>query len=244
MSAFIRNLSNKVFFLLVLLAAQSIVHAEQVLSVEDGGSYSIKVSATEITRLHVDGGRLDKVWGLSSRWSAQPDQTSGELFIKSVATSDRRAFSFIVRDNFGNTYTLVASPMDVPSETVQLKPKNKKLVGQGTTDKAGSSQAYINSVKALMRDMVRGNELNYSVNIFSHEVPLWKETVITWTKQYVTNALVGDLYRIENKTDAEMVLDEREFSNFGGNVRAVALRDLVLQPHQTTDLFIIRGQEF
>ena len=51
----------KIITSLFLLLFSILSFASQTISVEDNGTYKIKVSSTELTRITVDGGRVKKV---------------------------------------------------------------------------------------------------------------------------------------------------------------------------------------
>lgn len=224
-----------VFFGLISAAAL----AAQQLSVEDGKSYSIKVSANELTRIVVKQGRIAKAWANTNAWRLEPDKSSGEIFVRGVSTP-RKAFSFFIKDSFGNTYTLVAQPFDVPSETVELEPKTRKLAGDAAQE-ARSSQSYVGGLKVLLRDLASGNTKSYFCKESGEEVPLWNEAKINLLTQCDNGFLQGDVYLLNNVSSGDMVLSEKEFAHFGRDVRAVALEHLQLKAGQGTRLYIVRG---
>lgn len=212
--------------------------AAQHLQVDDGRSYSIKVSANELTRISVERGRLEKAWALNTNWDVKPDKDAGEIYIR-PKDGQKKAFSFFVRDNYGNTYTLVAMPYDIPSETIVLEPTRR-------VSKVKSSelqnQSYVQQIKGLIKDMANGVEDNYLVTVRGDAIPLWKETKITLSRQYEVNDLIGEIYRIENASGKPLVLDEQEFVGFGDRVKAVSLEANVLQANEATRLYVVRAQ--
>lgn len=227
------------FFFVVASFIATAAFAAQQLTVEDGKSYSIKVSANELTRLVVKQGRIDKAWANTNAWRLEADKSSGEIFVRGV-TAPRKAFSFFIKDSFGNTYTLVAQPYDVPSETVELEPKTRKLAGNAAKEARGN-QPYVGDIKSILRDLASGNIKNYFCSESGEEVPLWAETQINLLTQCDNGSLQGDVYLISNISGGDMVLSEKEFANFGKDVRAVALEHLQLKTGQATRLYVVRG---
>jgi conjugal transfer pilus assembly protein TraK len=212
--------------------------AVQKVSVEDGGSYTVKISATELTRISVLRGRIDKAWANTGSWKLEADKTSGEVFIR-PSGGLRKTFGFFVRDSFGNTFTLVAQPLDIPAETIQLDPMSRKA---GNKVELGE-QPYLSGIKSLLKDMANENRDTYFCREVGDEVPLWNETKIHLVAQCDNGFLSGDEYVINNVSGKELVLSEREFAQFGKDVRAVALEHLVLQANESTRLYIVRGAQ-
>lgn len=214
------------------------VFAAQQVAVEDGKSYQIKVSTNELTRIVVKQGRIEKAWANTNAWRLEPDKSSGEIFIRGVV-QPRKAFSFFIKDSFGNTYTLVAQPFDVPSETVELEAKTRKLAGGATSEAA--NQTHVVGIKNLLRDMASGKTDGYFCKEMGEEVPLWQEAKISLLTQCDNGFLQGDMYVLNNVSSGDMVLSEKEFANFGQGVLAVALEHQQLKAGQGTRLYIVRG---
>lgn len=216
-----------------------VASAAQEVSVEDGKTYSIKVSTNELTRISVQQGRIEKAWANTQAWRLEPDKTSGELFLRGIALP-RKTFSFFVKDSFGNTYTLIAQPYDIPSDTVELRPKTRKLpVGDATQSLAG--QAYVNGIKSILKDMASGNTAALVCKDAGEDVPLWNEAKIKLVTHCENGFLLGDTYTLHNISKGDMVLSEKEFGNFGEDVRAVAIEQLQLKAGESTRIYIVRG---
>ena len=228
----------KLILVLVALCHAIIAAASQEIEIKDGGTYKVKVSSSELSRFTVQDGRIDKAGVGYNSWDAKPDKDSGELFIK-PRDSNKSPFSFFLRDSFGNTVTLIAMPMDIPSETITLKPATKKVAR--TKDGGDAGQAFVDDIKTLIKDMVSGNLDPYLVEDMGDDVPLWKEAKITFDKRYTATTLVGEQYTLTNISGGKMTLDEREFASFGDQLKAVSLEKLVLEPAESTRLFIVRG---
>lgn len=231
--------SLKYFSTLVLgLGLAASANALQRVKVDDGGTYQVKISATELSRISVKGGRIEKVWAVNSVWDTKPDKDTGELYIKPKGDS-RQPFSFFVRDSLGNTYTLVALSLDVPSESIVLEPKSRQT--QQTAQPANQNQSYVSQIKAMVRDMVEGNREAYLVEDVHEKVPLWKEAEIRIDVRFTGVTLLGEQYSIVNISGKTLNLDEREFASFGDKVKAVALQSNVLAPQESTTLYVVRG---
>lgn len=224
-----------------LLCSTMNVVATQEYRVKDGDTITIKLSSHDLTRIAIEGGRLDKVWGVPGQAEITPDKDKGEAFVR-ASPGAPAAISFFARDDMGSTYTIVAQQFDVPSETVILKPMSaKKSKDQSATYK---SVPLVESIKRLMKamatDVVLDGYISDSVNV---DVKLWKETKITLQKSYSSKELLGEVYQVKNVSGNTMNFQEREFLDFGSHVQAVALEVLELANGESTLLFIVRRNE-
>ncbi|PCS24013.1 type-F conjugative transfer system secretin TraK [Candidatus Enterovibrio escicola] len=223
----------------LMLSSVNKAHAAQEFRVKDGDTVTVKISSRELTRITVDGeGRLDKVWGASGVLEINPDKENGEIFVRPLRSAPT-AFSFFVRDDLGATYTIVAKQHDIPSETVLLKTASpRKNIGRGSEYR---STPYIERVKRLMKGMALGEDVpGYTFEDAEKKVPLWAETNITLRRVYTGYDLLSEIYTLENISDKEMVFNEREFLDFGDNVKAVALEQLSLAKGETTFIYVVR----
>ena len=226
---------------LVLLLGLSLDgHALQLVDVVDGQTVTVKVSSRDLTRIAMaDGGRIERVWGLDDNMQVEPDREGGQVFLRPAPGLSARAFSFFVRDDQGATHTLLAVPVDMPSDTVLLRPKNRAA---GVASAAANTLAipYTERIKRLVRAMARGAiPEGYEPSAEEREIPLWAETRIVLTARY-SGDLTGEVYRLTNVSDAEMRLDEREFARLATDIQAVAIVDHTLAPQQSTRLYLVR----
>ena len=221
---------------LSILIDVSPVFAVQEFHAKDGDTLTIKISSRELTRIAVINGRLDTMWGANDSLDVQPDTDKGEIFIHPKLNA-APAFSFFIRDDTGSTYTIIAQQYDIPSETVLIKPKRRKI-----SEQAGDlSLPHVAGIKRLIKAMANGDGLDdFDQTLVDKTVPLWQETQIKLISTYSSTHLLGEVYRIQNISNAEMVLQEQEFSGFGDEVQAIALQHQKLAVGETTLLYIVR----
>ena len=125
-------MKRQLLLTMALLALATEVPAVQLIEVVSGQTATVKVSAKELTRIAMaDGARIERVWGMDEHMQVQPDADAGQVFLR-PALGSAKAFSFFVRDDAGETYTLLALPVDMPSDTVLLRS------GSRTATKAGA----------------------------------------------------------------------------------------------------------
>lgn len=230
---------NKKTLLSLALLSSFTVNAQEYKAA-DGESIKVQISSHELTRVYVTGGRLAKVWASQGVLDIQPDKSKGEVYVQPTANAPS-VFSFFVRDDLGSTYTLVAQQMDVPAETIKLKPKVAHR-NKGNTE--FENQPYVDQVKQLIKNMALDSDMDgFNKEDSSQNVPLWDETLITLRHTYSNENLLGEVYTIQNKSKSVMNFQEQEFFDFGDSVLAVSLEKLDLEPNETTFLYVVRRND-
>lgn len=229
---------TKSLMLLILLTGFSFsAMAVQRINVKDGDSIKVKISSSDVTRITIVGsGRIDKVWGVSGLIDVKPDKEKGEIYIRPLVPDH---ISFFVQDDLGSVYTLVAEQYEIPAETIYLKPQKKIRVSNIRSSRE-SSLPYVAKVKNMLKAMALGID-KYDPIELDEKVPLWKESKIRLIREYSSPELIGNTYTLVNRSKEDMILDEREFFNFGDNVRAVSLSHLVVKPKHQVLLYVVRG---
>jgi len=224
----------------ILLNLSLEAHALQLVEVVDGQTVTIKVSIRDLTRIAMaDGGRITRVWGLEDHMQVEPDREGGQVFLRPVPGMTARAFSFFIRDDQGATHTLLAVPVDMPSDTVLLRPKNRAAAARASGHDAHSIP-YIERIKRLVRDMARGAVPDgYLPAAEGREIPLWAEARVVLVTRF-DGDFTGEVYRLTNVSDEEMRLDEREFAALAADIKAVAIVEHTLAPQQSTRIYLVR----
>lgn len=227
-------------FIMAVLGPLSInVQAAQEYKVSDGDVVRIKVSAHDLTRIAIKGdGRLTKVRAEREDIEVKEDKKNGQIFIR-PKPSVKKSFSFFLSDDSGATYTMLATKVDVPSQSVFLVPDVTFKKSTGVT--RFKTHPYTRSIKELMKSMATGGDpVGYNIRSVGEYVPLWKETDIYLMKMYVSKDISGEIYKLNNISSSAMQLHESEFLNFGDNVLAVAIEQLALAQGQSTLFYIVR----
>jgi len=225
-----------------VLANAAPIEGRNTLRVNDGDVVQVTISRRELTRIAVEGnGRLERIWGAAGNLEIEPDEDRGEIFIRPI-TREPYPFSFFVRDDNGATYTILATPRDVPSQTVILSPVNTRE--QRIARQQWQNKPYVDQIKGLVRAMALDEPLSgFRVQDSDSIAPLWRETVIRRNKVYTGYYLVGERYTVRNTSNEELIFNEREFVNVGEGVVSVAIEHLELPPGRTTTLYIVREGE-
>lgn len=224
------------WMMLVLLALSAPSSALQVIDVADGRTVTANVSARELTRVSMaDERRIVRVWGLEERMSVEPDKDGGQVFIRPTQGPSPRPFSFFVKDDTGATYTVVAVPVDMPSDAIVLKASRSLNAARG------DAQPFVRALKALIRSVALGSEPDgYTMAVVERPVPLWREARLVLERRY-EGERSAEVYRLTNTSDRQMRIDEREFGVLADDIEAVALDQHVLEPGESTALYLVRG---
>ncbi len=227
----------------LLTLATEVVHAVQLIEVVSGQTATVKVSAKELTRIAMaDGARIERVWGMDEHMQVQPDADAGQVFLRPVP-GNTKAFSFFVRDDAGETYTLLALPVDMPSDTVLLRSGSRTATKASTSVGAGENTTpHVQRIKSLMRAMATGVIAEGYLPDYKREpVELWNEAKVLRTARF-QGELLGEIYEVTNVSGTPMQLAEHEFTRLGTDVAAVAIERHSLAPKQTTRVYVVQGK--
>lgn len=229
-----------VLFLLLVISFGSF--AAQRIQVKDGDQVKVVISRQDVSRLAIEGeGRLKKVWSPQGYLDLQADKAQGEAFFK-AAQGAPQTFSFFARDNFDNTFTIVATQSKVPSQTIMLVPQNRQKVTLRDDNK--KTLPYKKAVNLLFKAMFLGGKLsNYTIANQDEAVPVWAETKIRLIKTYKNDKFQGEVYEIVNVSRAELEFHESEFFDFGDLVLAAGLEHLAIGVNQKTKLYVVRRKK-
>ncbi|RME81013.1 MAG: hypothetical protein D6775_14740 [Caldilineae bacterium] len=222
--------------IVLLLAVALEASGRQLVEAADGDTVTVRVSLRDLTRIRVDGGRIKRLMGVQNVFDVQREDDRGEVLIRPrVATP----FSFFLTTATGETFTVLATPIDIPSETVVIRPKVRDLDRRSPAGPATLPR--VARIKRLVRAMALRDKHFYRVSI--HEaVPLWKELEITRTARW-PGSLIGEEYEVRNTTDHTLRLDEREFTAFGDDVVAVSITRRVLPAKSITQVYVVRQRQ-
>ena len=210
----------------------------QKIVVSDSDVIKVKLSSRELTRIAVEGGRVEKLWGAAGMLETQVDKKEGEVFLRPSGLS-ANVLSFFIRDSYGSTYTLIAEQNDIPSQTIILSPTHK--ISKIEKEKY-KNRPFVIAIKELIKILYRedADAKNYDVKEANEEIKLWKEVILIHFKTYSGEKLLGEVYKLKNISKQEMQLSENEFLNFRPNILAIAIEKLSLNQNETTKIYIVR----
>lgn len=236
-------------------------HAIQNIDVRDSDTTIARVSLRDQTRIRVLDGRVTDVYGdvydantnPAGRLSVTKDETDGEIYVKPMPpipslsagpmTPVTAPIKVDIKSDRG-TFALLLQPADSIGDTIvahviggAVKPSPAATAG--FMDKATSHERAIKALTLAMAnpqlsDAAPGREPAGG----PQEVALWKEARFVLKRTHDVSGLVGEVYDLTNISAQRMVIDERELFHRG--VLSVAARRLVLEPGETTTVWIVR----
>lgn len=209
-----------------LLLACCILHATtafalQVKVMHDNQTALFKVSVKELNRIVIEDDRIQSARGLDGNYQLTKDETQGAIFIK---PNQSRPFNLFLTTEAGHNYTLLLTPIDIPSEVIQLKPLSPvKAKAEAWEKNTPYSDAIIQLMKSMVNDESQPD--GYAVIHVKAGKPQKLHSGISMQLKtlYQGNALQGEIWRISNVHCRSMQLKKNEF--YRPQVRAMALRN-------------------
>ena len=222
-------------WVLCLLLPVSTAFAGQTVEVEPGGTYEVRAAADDLTSIGMaDNLRLQAVFGMESLVTISKDEAFGRVIIKPVTD---KAFTLIVTDENGDSYSLEVTPVTGPGEVITLKRKSHRM--NEALLKAERDMPFTSRLKRTLKQVAQGQvPAGYEFKQHDVTVPLWVEAEFRLVAVY-RGAMTIEHYVLKNVSGSAMRLDEREFRALG-TVRSVAIRRHHLPPEADTDVYIVR----
>jgi conjugal transfer pilus assembly protein TraK len=217
-----------------LLAASLPASALQILEGVDGRTLVGKISQKELTRVMVERERIRRVTGNAGEFFLEKDEKKGQIYVRPAAQDATKPINlFVATDR--STFTLLLQPVDLPAETIVIKPPRDDKV----STRVERSSSYVRSIKNLLLTMASDTlPRDMDVRETSQDVALWQEARLTLTRKYVGQGLVGEKYLLTNVSAAPMVIAEQELYKEG--VIAVSVEHMNLRAGESSNVFIIR----
>lgn len=219
--------------LLVGLTINFAAEALQIKSASDNETVSIKISENNLTRIFVQGDRINSLTGSSDSYFHKENPETGDIYIQPKTDNKTAAFNVFIGTEQGRHYNLFVTPADISAEFVEIKPRETTNVTQSTWEK---DTPYSRLLIRLLSAMAKAKPMaNYE------EIPITKPSSIRGfgnkvriqlADTYLGRELRGEILIITNQTRRSLVLTETQFYQEG--TRAISLKDHVLAPHSKT----------
>ena len=222
---------------LVASLGYSTAHALQTIDVTDGRSHVVKISAQEMSRISVEGGKIRRLDFVDGELEVKKDDEAGAYLVLPMA---KKPINVFVSTSSGLTHALILQPTEIPLESIVLKEPARRDRDPRRTDvkieRAGSLEL---AVKRLVTSMARGQRpTEFEVVPLNQVVGLWNESRFVLIERYVGRSLIGEKYRLTNISSSVMRIAEQELYKSG--VVAISVELQVLNPGESTDVFIAR----
>ena len=222
----------------VLMAAVTAfsAHALQTIDVSDGSSKQVKISFKEMTRLSLKDGKIINLDFIDGELDVKKNADDGDyIFLPNV----NKPINVFAKTSTGKTHALILQPTDIPLETVILVEGKSNDTTKRTSLNLSKADSLEDAVRKFMTSMARGESpFQYEVRDINSDVNLWEEAKFVFLKKYTGPDFIGEHYRLTNISKKQMRLAEQEL--YRNTVQAVAIEQQVLNPGETTNVFIVR----
>lgn len=221
--------------LICMMLAVKSAYALQVIDVSDQRSHLVKISAKEMSRLAVEGGKIRRLEYVDGELEIKKDDELGEFYILPLVP---KPINIFVKTVSGLTHALILQPVDMPLETIILREPVKKTEKSVNVviERAGSLEV---AIKRLVTAMARGERpMEFDVSSINKEIALWNESRFVLLERYFGRSLVGEKFRLTNITNKPLKLVEQELYKEG--VVSISIENHVLNPGESTEVYITR----
>ncbi len=220
---------------MVLLIIQPVAFALQVKSIQDNKSVLIKISAKEQSRIFVYHDRIAVVRGLEGAYDLKKDDKLGDIYIQPTPYYQQRSFNLFITTEQGHTYNLLVMPLDVPSETIELKPLSPShLIASRWEKNSPYAETIIQLINAMVNDV---NPDGYAVMNLGKVKPKKISNCLTMRllTLYRGDKLQGEIWLVKNEGKTFTYLRSSDF--YQGNVLGVSIQNEGLLPFAETYLY-------
>lgn len=253
-----------------LAIAGSAAPAAQIVEARDGARIEAVIATGEPTRIRIEHAAITDVFGnIYSSNCAPPagmsgpslsalpvppapinpageimlecDRDKGEIYVRPVGTSPKPINLFIASP--AATYTLLLRRSDTPSDTIVIRDRSASASVNAANNAGplGLSANPVRAMKALLLAMASGTTAaGVQVDNMQRAVALWQEAEFVLLQTVGLRGLVGEKYRLTNRSAQAMVLAEQEFDRADGAILGVAIDALNLRPGESTTVYVIR----
>jgi len=224
---------------LILLYLNCQAFALQVKPVKDNQTISAKISTKELSRIFVSNDRIQATRGISGAYELMKDEQQGMVFIKPTAFYGNRSFNLFVTTEHGHTYNLLLIPMNIPAESIQLKPMSPTI---RLAERWEKNSPYVDMLIQLMNSMVNEKRPDgYVVVPVQGKIYRFPEFTMQLVTVYKGSHLQGEIWCIKNCTKKSLYLKPNQF--FQSNTRAIALEDETLAVGEETYLYKVNNHD-
>jgi len=225
------------FIILFLLHATS-TFALQVKRLKDNQTAFFKISAKELTRIFVEGDRIQSIRGLDGNYQLTKDNINGAVFIKPI---QQKPFNLFLTTEEGHNFTLLLTPISIPAEVIQLKPLSPI---KSKAEKWEKNSPYVSAIIELITGMANQSfePEGYTVVHVNAEKPIKIPSGMSMRLEtiYQGSYLQGEIWQIKNLYCRSTKIRKHEF--YQRNVRAIALKDVALNNCSSTYLYRVVGR--
>jgi len=235
---------HKLFIFLlscILMLNSSLVEALQIKSVKDNQTALIKISSKEQSRIFVQNDRILVVRGLDGAYELKKDDNIGDIYVQPSSYYQHKAFNLFITTEQGHSYNLLATPLEIPGETIEIKPLSPSLTLAEHWEK---NSPYADTLVNLINSMVNNtNPDGYAVINLGKTKP--KKLTNCLSMRLLTiyrgDHLHGEIWIIKNEAKNSTYVNPRDF--YQDNSLAIALQNEALNAGDETVLYRVISDE-
>lgn len=210
------------------------VLATQNLKGEPDETLHAIISSSDPTLIRVDGHHISNIYGTEGEFTATPEGQTGAAYIKPAG--DKNPISVFVTDDANQTWRLLLSVSDTPADTIVIA--SSKTI-QPAEPLLGRDMERNRAIKYMVLSLKSPDQVQDSaVHTTNQVIPLWTNALFVLTAT-IQGQYSGEKYRLTNTSSQQMVIDERELYRKG--VMAISIDQPVLNPGETTEVYVIHG---
>jgi len=225
---------NILFFVLIYVLNLP-AFALQIKEAKDNQAVTANVSSKELTRIFVDGDRIQNIRGVQGTYELTKDEKLGAVFIKLSPMFLKRPFDIFVTTELGHTYNLLLTPRDIPAESIELKPLSSALIVAKHWER---NSPYVETLIQLIHYMINDiGPAGYAVINFPNIKQKYFHPGLNMQLVTIYRGanLEGETWRLKNSCCKTLYLNMQDF--FDHRVRAISLDKKILHCNEETYLY-------
>jgi conjugal transfer pilus assembly protein TraK len=230
-----RHIMHFMVCLAAVAMCSPVAHALQIITPTEGSNTFVRISAKELTRIAVDGGKVRSVLYSEGELQIEKDDDRGQVFVRPAMLDKPINVRVITSSN--RTYSLILQAADVPQEDVIIQDGDQSAAARPVT--APRATGWQSGIRSLVLAMASGEKLQaVQVEPRNREIVLWEGVKFILETVYRDRVLTGEKYRLHNLSSSRIRMTEQEFYRKG--VVAVGIESLALEPGQNTVVYVVR----
>ncbi|MBL8675982.1 MAG: type-F conjugative transfer system secretin TraK [Alphaproteobacteria bacterium] len=226
---------------LILLLAGTTAQAAIVHPLDEMKAIEVPISQQGLTRIKVQNDRILHVFGNAGEYVLETDEAQGQVFIRPTLLNDvAKAISLTLTTEAGQTQDLRLIPKNQAPEALILK-VNTEATSKVEKEKRASAPISREEVESLIfalqgdRIPLGYKEMPINLTTLHEPYPLLRELQ--------GQTLHGLTYRIQNKTEENLVLSEPELAKKisiqQNTLIAILMSKKILTPGEGTEAYVV-----
>ncbi|MCE3237365.1 MAG: hypothetical protein K0R24_346 [Gammaproteobacteria bacterium] len=230
-----RNITVFILLISAIVGFQGRCYALQMKLVQDNQTVFAKISSKQLSQIFVTDDRILSVRGVEGEYQLTKDEQRGVIFIRAVPSSERHIITLLISTEKEHSYTVLLAPLDIPSETIELRPLSpaKKIAEHWE-----KNSPYTELLVTLLYDMV--NEIKpegYAVISLSEgrTKKLAAGVTMRLMTLYRGNQLQGEIWKLKNESKITQIIRSKDF--YQPDSRAISVLNEELHQNDETLLY-------